>query len=423
MPLQVGLEVPVTNPDQAPAPSALQRNREFLFLWSAQLFMMIGHQATLLGFPLLVLATTGSAAKAGAVSFAGYFSLLGYLGAGVVVDRVDRKWCMGLSAAISALVLVSLGAALGGGVSVPFGLIVAFAMIQGLALELFVVAEQSVLPTLVGGAQLSAAVTVNEARFAAATVAGPVLGGALFGMGRGLPFIFHGCAAIASLLLVGLIRTSLKPGRHAVVDAGTMFQTASTGFRWLWNEPFVRTVTLVGAGANVTWGAVDIVLIVRATEGGAQGIQIGAMVALMGAGLLAGALVARPLRRRYSPWQLGVRVFLFEVGCLALLGTTHEPLVLGAIAGVASLGSVAWTSVVVAKRLRMTPDHMQGRVTAATRLITSCVFPFGILVVGGLMELGGSGLGVGFVVASQIVVALVVVVARSIRAVTRDDSD
>ena len=50
---------------------ALRRNRDFVLLQAGQLLSSAGSQATAIAYPLLVLSTSGSPARAGLVSFAG----------------------------------------------------------------------------------------------------------------------------------------------------------------------------------------------------------------------------------------------------------------------------------------------------------------------------------------------------------------
>jgi hypothetical protein len=52
------------------ASTPLRRNREFLLLWSGQAISQLGSQVSRVAYPLLVLAVTGSPAKAGVVAFA-----------------------------------------------------------------------------------------------------------------------------------------------------------------------------------------------------------------------------------------------------------------------------------------------------------------------------------------------------------------
>ncbi|MGH3047445.1 MAG: MFS transporter [Gaiellaceae bacterium] len=77
--------------DDRPTPVPLRRNRDFQLLWSGQAVSVLGSRMSSIAYPLLVLALTGSPAKAGIVGFAGtipYF--LAPLVAGVLVDRATE---------------------------------------------------------------------------------------------------------------------------------------------------------------------------------------------------------------------------------------------------------------------------------------------------------------------------------------------
>ena len=69
----------------------LRRNRDFVLLQLGQLLSAIGVQMTAIAYPLLVLAETHSAAKAGIVGFARVvpYTVCGLL-AGAAADRWNR---------------------------------------------------------------------------------------------------------------------------------------------------------------------------------------------------------------------------------------------------------------------------------------------------------------------------------------------
>src|SRR5918912_691415 len=78
-----------------PTPRPLRRNRDFLLLWSGQAISELGTRTAWIAYPLLVLALTGSPAKAGIVGFANRFPLVVFsLPAGALVDRWERKRIM-----------------------------------------------------------------------------------------------------------------------------------------------------------------------------------------------------------------------------------------------------------------------------------------------------------------------------------------
>src|ERR1700722_7044562 len=81
--------------DASGQPVPLRRNRDFQLVWGGQAISLLGSQTSKIAYPLLVLAMTGSPARAG---IAGFAALLGYLlwplPAGALADRHDRKRIM-----------------------------------------------------------------------------------------------------------------------------------------------------------------------------------------------------------------------------------------------------------------------------------------------------------------------------------------
>src|SRR6266511_3640078 len=193
----------------------LRRNRDFLVLWSAQLVSTLGSQVSLVAFPLLVLALTGSPARAGVVGFANTIpALLFYLPAGVMVDRHDRRKLMVATSAIGAVALGSIPAALAIG-HLAFEQIVTVAFVQGTVTAIFGLTEQGALPLVVHPTQVSEALAHNEARREGATLAGPPLGGVLFAAGRALPFAVDAVSYLACAVGLLALRTPLQEEREA----------------------------------------------------------------------------------------------------------------------------------------------------------------------------------------------------------------
>ena len=142
----------------------LSRNREFRLLWSGQAISQLGSQISLVAYPLLVLAVTGSPAKAGLVGFAMNIPIAVLaLPAGWLADRVNRKHLMVASDAVRALALASIPIAAAAG-DVPYPLILLVAVIDGSGFVISYVTERGVLRRLVTPDQLPEAVTRNESR-------------------------------------------------------------------------------------------------------------------------------------------------------------------------------------------------------------------------------------------------------------------
>jgi MFS family permease len=126
-----------------------------MLLWSGQTLSQLGSQISLVAYPLLVLALTGSPAKAGVAGFAKTVPVAVWaLPAGVLVDRVNRKHLMVACDGVRALALAAIPIALATG-ALPYGLIVAVAFLDGSGFVVSYIAERGALRQLVPREQLS----------------------------------------------------------------------------------------------------------------------------------------------------------------------------------------------------------------------------------------------------------------------------
>lgn len=391
----------------------LRRNRDFILLWTGELVSTLGSQMSLVAFPLLVLALTGSPAKAGVVGFAKTVpALLFYLPAGVLVDRHDRRKLMVASNALGAIALGSIPVALTLG-HLPFAQIVVVAFVQGTVSSIFTLTEQGALPLVVEPSQVPDALASNEARRTSASLVGPPLGGLLFGIDRLLPFIADAVSYLASAVSLLFLRTTLQEPRAPTPLR--LFADIAEGVRALWALTFVRASALAVAAANLIWSGLNIVLVVRAREHGASAAAVGVLFALMGVGGLLGSLAAPAIVRRVSVPVLVIGAFWVEAALVASFALTYDPYVLGVLAAVAMFPAPAWNAVVVGARLTLTPDRLRGRVNSGARLLSGSMLPLGALA-GGLLA-GAMGTTTTLLVfaAWQALVAAATLSARSLR--------
>jgi MFS family permease len=393
----------------------LRRNRDFLLLWGGEVISTLGSQISLVAFPLLVLATTHSPAKAGLVGFANQAPVLAfYLPAGLLVDRHDRRAIMITSSIAGGLAMASVPVAIALG-RLPFGQILVVAFIAGVRQVLYSVAEQGALPLVVAPDQVAEAVTGNQARGEAALLAGPPLGGLLFGLARAVPFAVDAVSYLFSAVGARLVRTPLQEPRAAERTAGAWTEITEA-MRWFWSQPFLRASALAVAATNFTVVAEELVLIIRAREHGASPAAVGVMLALIGLGGLIGAVIASQITRRVRSQVIVIGLFWIETALLLPLALTHNPYLLGTIVGVAALGSPAWNAVVVGARLSLTPDRLRGRVISAARLISGSLLAVGPLSAGVLSQTIGTTDTLFALVAWQLLVSLAATATRSLRA-------
>jgi predicted MFS family arabinose efflux permease len=364
---------------------SLWRNREFMLLWSGQTLSTLGTQISLVAYPLLALAVTGSPAKAGVVGFAKTVPIaILALPAGELADRVNRKYLMVASDGVRAVALVTIPISLAVG-GVPYWLIVAVAFIDGSGFVFSYIAERGALRQLVSADQLSEAVARNESRTFGAMLAGPPLGGLLFGIGRVVPFLCDAISYAASTISMLLIESDFQEAR-----SDSSRREISEGFRWLWARPFFRVCSLLFAGSNPIFTGLYLLVVVLAKQHGASAPLVGVMLGIAAAGGLVGALLAPTLQRRLSPRL----VLIGESWILALsipwLLLAHDAPLLGLILAAAELITPVTNSIVVTFRVALTPDRLQGRVQAAATMVSFSFGWLGPLLVGFLLQSSGA---------------------------------
>jgi MFS family permease len=394
------------------APPPLRRNRDFILLWSGQLVSTIGSEVSALAFPLLVLATTQSPAKAGVVGFAQTIPNLLYLPAGALVDRWDRKRIMLAADAGRAIAFASLAVALTAE-QLTFAHILVVALVEGTLGVFFRVAEASALPQVVPKEQLPTAIAQNQARQQGAGVVSQPLAGFLFSIGRVVPFAFDAITYAASFMSLLFVRPAFQEQRERPRER--LRTEIAEGVVWLARERFLRATILLSAGTNFAHAALGLVLIVRARELGASPREIGIMFGVFAAGAVVGALIAPTVQRTLAPALLLIgAIWLWAIATAALVAVT-EPLLLGALAAVQALVGPAWNVIVGSYRYALVPDRLLGRVQSAGALVSWGTIPLGVLAAGFLLERLGARATFWVLTAIFLAVAVGATSAKTIR--------
>ena len=88
------------------------------------------------------------------------------------------------------------------------------AFVEGSAYVFFNIAEVGALRSVVPATQLPDAAAAEQARISAVSLAGPPLGGALFGLGRSLPFLADAISYAFSIVSLASMRTPFQESRE-----------------------------------------------------------------------------------------------------------------------------------------------------------------------------------------------------------------
>jgi MFS family permease len=361
----------------------LRRNRDFLLLQTAALLSSGGSQMTAVAYPLLVLALTGSPAKAGIVAFTRLLGMaLFALPAGLAADRWSRRRLMIAAHAVRALVLGSLVALILLD-EIVFWAIPLVAFVEGSGAAVFSSAQTGALRAVVPKRQLPAAVATVTGREAAIGLAAPALSGALFGIARALPFALHVVSYAFSALALLAMRTPFQ--EHREPDLSTLRVRLAEGFRFLWEQPFLRACAFLYGLANFIGPGILLAIVVIGKEEGLSSGEVGLLLSAFGACLLLGAFLS-PLVRRLLPVRGVLVLELWTWAGCALFLLWPNVYVLTASILPTALAIPSTDSVVHGYRIAMTPDRLLGRVESVRSTIALLIAPLGPLVAGLLLD-------------------------------------
>ncbi|HYY64206.1 MAG TPA: MFS transporter [Gaiellaceae bacterium] len=373
------------------APAApLRRNRDFLLLWTGQAASVLGTRTASVAYPLLALALTHSAVDAGLLAFFGRLPWFAFtLFAGAIADRADRKMVMLASDVVAAAAMTSVAAALIAG-ALTLSHLFAAAFAEGTAFIFMHVCQPGALRRIVPAEQVPDAIARAEAREYGTSLAGPPLGGVLYGLARSLPFGVNAISYLFSFASVLLIRTRLVDDAPAPREP--VLREIREGIRWLWHQPFLRASLLLVGLVNFFSNGVSFVLVVVVRQHGGSAALIGTMLAISSVGGLLGALAA-PRLRRLLPRRLVVLSIMWVGAAVSvpLAAVAPHALALGTIVALVSFIGPTWNAVVDGYRISIVPDRLQGRVSSVDALLAFSAIPLAPLVAGVLIEaIGGT---------------------------------
>lgn len=358
----------------------LRRNRDFLLFQSGALLSTFGSSISGIAYLLLTLALTGSAAKTGyvgAVEFAPLVLLSAP--AGVAADRFDRRRLMIASDAAGATALALLAAAVLTG-HARFWMIVVVAFVDTSAAVLYRSGSGGAMKAVVPQPQLADASSVTMARMSSIRLVAPPLGGALFGLARGVPFLADAVSYAFSTASLLLMRTRFQEEREP--GARTPFREGVTYF---WSIPFLRATAGMIAASNLVAVGAPITVIILAHRHGLSSAAIGGFVAIQGVTLLAGSLLSPVLRRLFPMRAILLSEFWMALVYAAFL-VYPNVYVLAAAASLHAFWFPNTDSAIQAYSYALIPDRLLGRAMAAATTLRAASAPLGPLVAGLLLS-------------------------------------
>ncbi len=284
-----------------------------------------------------------------------------FLITGHVSDRVPRK---------RILLACSLGFSVCSALLLVFALshistvypIYAVLLLNGTVRAFNAPAAQAFVPLILPREVFPNAVTWNSSAFQASTIAGPMVGGILYGV-TGHPHFVYGTAMIAYLAGAWAL-SGVRPSASEHSQSGNVAENVLAGLRYIWRNKIVLGAMSLDLFAVLLGGAVALLPVYAREILKVGAVGLGFMRAAPGVGALLTSLIVAhlPLRRNAGVAMLWC-VFAFGLFTV-IFGISRNPAL--SLCMLLLLGSADTVSVIVRSTLIQlsTPDAMRGRVSA-----------------------------------------------------------
>lgn len=390
-------------------PVPLRRNRDFVLYQSGGLLSTFGSGISGIAYPLLTLALTHSAAKTGYIGAVEFLPLvLLSAPAGVAADRFDRRRLMIGADAAGATALALLGAAVLTG-HATYWMVVVVCFVDTSAAVLYRSGSSGAMKAVVPTPQLADASSVTMARMSTVRLVAPPVGGLIYDLSRGLPFLVDAVSYAFSTAALLLMKTPFQEER--VPGARTPFRE---GLAYFWSIPFLRSTTGMVAASNLVAVGAPIALIILAHRQGLSAFVIGLFVAFQGVALLLGSTLSPLLRRRFPMRAILLSEFWMGLVFVAFI-LYPDIYVLAACVALHAFWFPNTDSAIQAYSYMLIPDRLLGRAMAAASTLRAASAPLGPLVAGLLLAHASPQVAIAVLAAPVVIAAVIGTLSDSIR--------
>lgn len=386
---------------------------DFRNLWVGNGLLFLGAQIRIVANGYLAYELTSSPLLLGIVSlgFAVPMLLLSPLG-GALADRLDRRRLVQTAQSAFAVVAGLVALVILTGV-VSWVHLLAGALLQGAIWSILVPSRQALIPSIVGRRLMSNALALMAGGFSAAVLAGPALGGALYGwIGPGLTYLVVSGCALGSVLLTG--RITAAAGRGRTRGRRSVWAGMLDVLRYVRDRPtllLLLAMALAYALLAMPFRLILPVFVVDLYQRGPK--ALGLLASAMGVGSVAASLAVARLRPGHRGRLLVGGGLLAGVAILAIAAV---PVYTFGLLGMLVMGvaDVTRRSLNQALLLEGSDPEYHGRVVSLF-MITFGLMPLGGLPASALAELFGGRLAGAVLGGGLVLVSLLVLSSRRMR--------
>ena len=284
--------------------------------------------------------------------------------AGLLADRISRRWLMAGAEALRAASLLAILALIWfGGLTLPLLALLGFVAVCGTVA--YSVAAPALVPSLVSPDLLPAANARIELARTIAFASGPALGGILVGWVGAAPAF--GFAAALSMIAVVLLSGIYEPAR-APASRRHPLQDIREGAVFVFQHDLLRPVFVTQFIFNTGSFLVLAVFVPYAVRRlGLSATGVGTTLAMYGVGMVVGALLATRIMRRMpfgTVIGLGPVTGFAAAAVMALTTIIPSPWLAGLSFFLLGVGPILWVISTTTLRQSVTPPRLLGRVSA-----------------------------------------------------------
>jgi predicted MFS family arabinose efflux permease len=284
--------------------------------------------------------------------------------AGLLADRISRRWLMAGAEALRAAALLGILLLIWLELmTLPLLALLGFVAVCGTVA--YSVAAPALVPSLVSPQLLPAANARIELARTIAFASGPALGGVLVGWVGAAPAF--GFAAALSVIAVVLLSGIYEPAREPA-PRRLPLQEIKEGAAFVLHHPLLRPVFITQFIFNTASFLVLAVFVPYAVRHlGLSAIGVGTTLAMYGVGMVVGALSATRVMRQLAFGTvigLGPVTGFIAAAVLALTTFIPSPPLAGLGFFLLGAGPILWVISTTTLRQSVTPPRLLGRVSA-----------------------------------------------------------
>jgi MFS family permease len=371
--------------------ASLRKHRNFRLFFTGQVVSVSGTWMQNVALAWFVYELTHSPLAVGILTFCRFSpqTLFG-LFAGVLADRFDnRRLVIGTQAA-SMAVSVALAALALSGVAEVWHVYV-LAVLAGIAQVFDSPGRHALVYQMVGRAELPNAIALNTSVFNASRIIGPGIAGLLIAsVGVGACFALNAVSFVAVLAALLLMDTRALHPVERPEQSPTLLRGVREGLAYARRDRRVSLVLLLVLVVGTLGVNNGVILPVLAAELHAGPEVFGLLSAVFGAGALLGALATAALGR--ASWKVLLAGTTGFGVAMLMVAPQSTVAACAAFLLVAGMCFTLWSSNSNSLLQMTAPDHLRGRVLSLYLFAFHGLAPAGGLLIGWLIEVGGTDL-------------------------------